>query len=100
MFCAVSARSAVAFSPVHYGASEPAGKASGDGATGLLLANRLRFDLDAHGVADEHAAGLERLVPLQAPLPAIDLAARREAGPLFAPRILAGALERRIERHR
>src|SRR5581483_5194354 len=49
------------------------------------------FDVDLDFVAHEHAAGLERLVPLEAPLAAADRALRAETEAIVAPRILAGA---------
>src|SRR5690606_24377979 len=76
------------------------------GATGWFPA-ALRIDsacLDVDGeldfVADEHAAALKGLVPVEAEVLAVERALRLEAGDLDARRVDAGALELRPEQHR
>jgi hypothetical protein len=48
-------------------------------ASSSALLHELHIRLDPHLVGHQDAAGLDHLVPLEAPLPAVDLAARREA---------------------
>src|SRR6185369_11727746 len=50
----------------------------------LVLVDRLDVELDLHGLADEHAARLERLVPGDPERLAIDLSGRGEADPSLA----------------
>src|SRR5690606_32507926 len=64
----------------------------------LLGQHGLHVRLDAHLVRYQHPARLERLVPLQAPVAAVDLAGGLEAHPLLAPRVDAAALEQHVER--
>src|SRR5690606_24382162 len=79
--------------------SNPAGSSPSGGFLLLpLLLHRLHVQLDPDVVTDEDAARLERLVPAQAPVPAVDLGGRGEARALAAPRILAHSLEDRVER--
>lgn len=51
----------------------------------------LALDLDLDLLADQDAAGLQRLVPGQAELLAVDLGRDREAPDVLAPRVGAGA---------
>src|SRR5439155_9565002 len=60
----------------------------------------LHVELDAHFLSDEHAAGLERKVPGEAPVLAVDFGGRAERDPLIAHRRGAGALELDLERDR
>src|SRR5688500_100012 len=61
------------------------------------LAHTLGTDLDLDLLADEHAAGLERLVPRDAELFAVDLGGRAEPDDLLAPRALRVPLELDVE---
>src|SRR3954467_7585245 len=61
------------------------------------LLHRLDVYRELHFVAHNDAARLERLIPVETEVPAIDLTRRAEAGPLVPPRILPFALERRLE---
>src|SRR5579862_9666879 len=63
------------------------------------LGDRLDVDLDVDVLADEHAPRLERLVPLQPVLPAVDASLRGERDALIAPRVLAAAELLDIELH-
>src|SRR5690242_19698139 len=63
-----------------------------------LGADRLDLDADLDVVADEDPARLQRLVPRQPELAAIDLRRRGEADPLSAPRILPLSLVGRLQR--
>src|SRR5580693_5223747 len=69
-------------------------------ALGLLAQGGLDVELDAHLLADDHAAGLERLVVGQAPVFAVDLGRRRERHGLGTPRRGVGAVELEIEHDR
>ena len=71
-------------------------QASNSHATSLASMSSSIDDL----VADEHAAGLERRVPLDAEVLAVDRAGRREPGLGVAPRVLADAAELEVERDR
>src|SRR5581483_4676619 len=66
-------------------------------ASRLLLVDRLDVDLEVDFVADQEAARLERGVPVQAELLAVDLAADLEARHLLAPRVLAAPEQGRVE---
>src|SRR4051794_25597722 len=57
---------------------------------GRRLGSQLGVDLQVDLVAHQHAAGLERLVPIQAPLLAADLAGGRYGAHRLAPRALGG----------
>src|SRR5690606_27448842 len=59
--------------------------------------HELRVDLDLDLVADEHPTGLERRVPLDPPVLAVDGGRRREPGAGVAPRVLADAVELELE---
>src|SRR4051812_5320194 len=61
-------------------------------------ADRRCVHLDLHRLADEQAALGERLLPRQAEVGPVDLTAPRDADALVPPRVLAGALDRRVER--
>ena len=63
------------------------------------LGDGLDVDLDVDVLADEDAAGLERLVPLQPEVPAIDPRLRREGHALVAPGVLAAAELFDVELH-
>src|SRR4029077_11766551 len=52
------------------------------------LLHRLDFGLNLDAISDEHAAGLERLIPRQTEVLAIDRRRRRERGADVAPRVL------------
>src|SRR5215468_6603168 len=58
----------------------------------------LDVELDVDAVADQHAAGLEQLVPRQAEVLAVDRCLRDEPDPLVAPRIDAAAGRLGVER--
>src|SRR5882672_436527 len=58
----------------------------------LRLAHRLDLRLHLHLGADHEAAGLQRLVPVDAPPGSVELALRREDQPLVAPGIRGEAL--------
>src|SRR5262245_29100995 len=53
--------------------------------------HRLHVELDVDALADQHAAGLEHLVPGEPELLAIDRRLRDEARALVAPRVGAAA---------
>src|SRR5512133_2632569 len=53
------------------------------------LLDRLQLDLDVDPIGDEHATRLERLVPGEAEVLAVDRGRGREADALVAPRVLA-----------
>src|SRR3954447_24414614 len=61
--------------------------------------HQLDVDRELDVLAYDEAAGLERLIPGEAELLAVDLALRLEAHPLAAPRVLAATLELGIECH-
>src|ERR1043165_7729405 len=56
------------------------------------LRDGLDLGLDFDRIPDEHAAGLERLVPRQAEVLSIDRRLRRERGADVAPRVLCLAV--------
>ena len=60
-----------------------------------------RFELDVHvdTVADQHAAGFERLVPLQTEILSVDGHFGGETDPFVAPGILGPAAVLDLERH-
>src|SRR5690348_13436681 len=62
-----------------------------------LRTEELDVDGDPDVVADEHAAGFERLVPGEAEVAAVDHAREAEAGALAAPRIASPAFGRDVE---
>src|SRR5262245_34025524 len=64
---------------------------------GRLYALQVELDLDAF--ADEHAAGLERLVPPQTEVLAIDRGLGGERDALVAPRVRASSPVLDLERH-
>src|SRR5262245_24135387 len=72
---------------------------TGRDGTGSRLLHQFGVDRDLHVVADEDAAGLKHLVPLEAVVAPPDLRRRAEAAALAAPRIAAAALGRDVERH-
>src|SRR5437016_689064 len=65
-----------------------------------LRSYELHLDFELHFVRDQYAPGLDHLVPLEAPFPAVDLPGRREARALLSPRIFAAPLECAVECHR
>src|SRR3954462_2274511 len=67
--------------------------------SGRLPAVDLRLDLDLDRLADEHAAGLEGLVPGEAERLAVELGWGREAARVGAPRGGGDAFDDRIEHH-
>src|SRR3954466_13387044 len=90
-----SARPHALSSAIHTGSSSVKGEPCArkiTGIMGLLLGLRRRpgrelgVDLQVDLVAPQHAAGLERLVPAQAPLLAADLAGGRHRAHRLAPR--------------
>src|SRR5579863_9988922 len=62
--------------------------------------DRLQLQLELHAIADQHATGLECLVPLQTEVLAVESAPRREADPFVAPGVLAAAAVLDVERDR
>src|SRR5690554_4483740 len=62
--------------------------ASRPGSPYSCLAHGFDFDLDLDLVSDQHATGLQSLVPVEAELLAIHARVRGEDGSLVAPRIL------------
>src|SRR5690349_7992925 len=58
----------------------------------------LHLELDVDAIADQHAARLEQLVPLQAEVLAIDGRRRQEADALVTPRILRASAVLDVER--
>src|SRR3979411_680994 len=60
-------------------------------------ADGLNLDLHLHVIADQHPPCLERRIPDQPELAAIDLGGSAEAHAAAAPGILAGALVDRVE---
>src|SRR5438552_9322752 len=58
-----------------------------------VAADGLHGELDADLLADDHAAGLERLVPGQAPVLPVQLGRGREAHSVLPPRRSRGPLE-------
>src|SRR2546423_4353874 len=73
--------------------SRSGSRRSGDG----RLLDGLHVDLDLDLVADQDAAGLQRLIPLQTPLAAVDLGRGVGAGALAAPRIFAAPFVGHVE---
>src|SRR5690349_941562 len=65
----------------------------------LRLADRLGLDLELHLLADQHATGLQRLVPGDAEVLAVDLGGGGEADDLLAPGAHGQALELDVQRH-
>ena len=66
-------------------------------ALSLLAQGGLDVELDADLLADDHAAGLERLVVGQAPVFAVDLGRSREGHGVAAPRCGVGAVELHVQ---
>src|SRR5438067_65615 len=64
----------------------------------LLLPHQLDLDRHLDVVADDPAAGFERLIPVQPEVLAVDLALGLETHALPAPRIARAALEFGVER--
>jgi hypothetical protein len=58
----------------------------------------LHLELDLHAIAHQHTAGLERLVPLEAEVLAVEGPLRGEADPFVAPGVLAAAAVLDVER--
>src|SRR6516162_8072716 len=56
-----------------------------------LHVHQLKLQADLHLVADDHSSGLERLIPVEPVVLAVDLRRRAEARALAAPRILAAS---------
>src|SRR5438270_12052308 len=65
-----------------------------------VLPNRLDLELDRDGVTHEHAPGLERLVPDQAEVAAVDLGSRGEPDHLEALGIAPPPFQLRVEHDR
>src|ERR1041384_7588473 len=63
-----------------------------------LLFQELGVDHDAHVLADQDTTGLERHVPAEVKVFAVDPRGGAEAQSLTAPRILGLTLERSVER--
>src|SRR5687768_12010810 len=57
-----------------------------------VLPDELHFSFDPHLVRDEYAAGLDRLVPLEAPFPPVDLRPKAEARARLPPWVGSPAL--------
>src|SRR5690606_34208146 len=64
-----------------------------------VLENRLNLDGELDLVAHQHASGLQRLVPGEAEVPAVDAAAGAEADALATPRVLPASLVDHVEGH-
>src|SRR5690348_6724479 len=64
-----------------------------------LRSEKLELEADLHLVADQQAAGFERLIPGQTEIAAADLRRRAESEALAAPRIRDPALLDDVERH-
>src|SRR5688500_15130480 len=62
-----------------------------------ILSDRLNVEMDADLVADEDPAGLQRLVPGEPEVAAVELRVGAEAGSLAAPGIASRALEGDVE---
>src|SRR6185436_2808056 len=76
------------------GANDSRRRVAGLGVDGLDV------ELDVDAIADEHPAGFEHLVPLEAEVLAIDRRLRDEADALVAPWIQAAASGLDVERDR
>src|SRR5262249_42447640 len=61
--------------------------------------NGFGVDLDLDALADEEASGLERLVPREVEVLAIDVGARKEPGSQLPPRVRAHAAELHRQEH-
>src|SRR5438876_973355 len=60
---------------------------------------QLRLDPDLHLLTHHDSARLERLVPVQPEVAAVDSRLRADADPVVAPRIDLSPLVRRVQRH-
>ena len=71
----------------------------GQAAFAAAARTALHLELDVDAIADQHAAGLEHLVPAEAEVLAVERRLRDESDPLVAPRILGAAAVLDVERH-
>src|SRR5687768_9390301 len=65
----------------------------------VVLPDELHLAFDPDLVRHEHAPGLERLVPLEPPLPAVDLGLKAEPRARLSPRVRSPALVLAVQVH-
>src|SRR5207344_415796 len=74
------------------------GTSAADSAS-FLLSDELHLTFDPDLVRDQHAAGLDRLVPLEPPLPAVELGLEAEPRARLPPGVGPPTLVLTVEHH-